>query len=146
MANVRRMPLELQAAKGSWRVPLADKTVAATSTGSIGDPPDDMNDLAKLHWQQCANDWQLTLRPAHRDALRMYCEAWAVMQHALTKLDEDNLVYTTSKGDQAVNQYYRIVCQQRDFLRRMIGEFGSSPGASARVVVPANNQDDEFFN
>ena len=121
----------------------------APGFGRIGLPPQSMSDAAKEKWAQAADEWRLVLTASDRDALRMYCEAWAEMLNAQKRVNEDGAMILTPNGMVQKSPWLTKLEQSREFCRRMLAEFGGSPSARARVSPNDDPTDDpaaEFLN
>ena len=84
-----------------------------------------------------------------RDALRMYCEAWAEMENAQLRVNEDGAMILTPNGMVQKSPWLTKLEHSREFCRKMLAEFGGSPSARMRVA-PSDEEDidpsDEFLN
>lgn len=117
--------------------------------GKVGTAPKSMSDAAKLKWTEASDEWRLVLTASDRDALRMYCEAWAEMLNAQERVNEDGAMILTPNGMVQKSPWLTKLEQSREFCRKMLAEFGGSP--SARTRVGASDEEDEdpadkFFN
>lgn len=99
----------------------------------MGLPPKSMSDAAKEKWATAAVEWRLVLTGSDRDALRMYCEAWAEMLNAQLRVNEDGAMILTPNGMVQKSPWLTKLEQSREFCRKMLAEFGGSPSARMRV-------------
>lgn len=112
------------------------------SQDPVGDPPADMTEPAKKKWQVLAFEWRIVLRASHRDALRIYCEAWAEMIEAQERVRTSGTMVLMPNGVIKKSPWLIIVEHRRDFLRKALAEFGGSP-SSAQSVNPIRDPDEE---
>jgi P27 family predicted phage terminase small subunit len=92
-----------------------------------------MSDDARAKWQEAAQEWQLVLTASDRDALRLYCEAWAEMLNAQRRVEEDGAMILTPNGMVQKSPWLTKLEHCREFCRKMLAEFGGSPSARQRV-------------
>jgi len=122
---------------------------AAKGFGKVGTPPADMSSVAAAKWARAADEWRLVLTGSDRDALRMYCEAWAEMLNATERVNEDGAMILTPNGMVQKSPWLTKLEQSREFCRKMLAEFGGSPSARTRVGG-TDDEDadpaDEFLN
>ena len=121
----------------------------AKGSGRVGDPPKSMSDVAKAKWLEASDDWRLVLTGSDRDALRMYCEAWAEMLNASARVEEDGAMFLTPNGLVQKSPWLTKLEQSREFCRKMLAEFGGSPSARMRVQTSDEDNADpgeKFFN
>lgn len=123
------------------------------SDGDIGLPPDGMTLAARGKWLTACVDWQHFLAESDRDALQIYCEAWAEMINAQARVEEDGAMILTPNGMVQKSPWLTKVEQSREFCRKMLAEFIGSPAARARmdvefgnVVAPAKSPADDYLN
>lgn len=123
---------------------------SAKGTGKIGEPPAGMSEAAQAKWAVAAKEWHLVLTGSDRDALRMYCEAWAEMQNAQVRVKEDGAMILTPNGMVQKSPWLTKLEHSREFCRKMLAEFGGSPSARMRVASSDAGDDsdpaDEFLN
>lgn len=122
---------------------------AAKAVGKIGSPPKSMSKCAKEKWLEAAGEWRLVLTGSDRDALRMYCEAWAEMLNAQKRVNADGAMILTPNGMVQKSPWLTKLEQSREFCRKMLAEFGGSPSARMRVGGSDEDSDDpadEFLN
>lgn len=122
---------------------------AAPAVGKVGKPPVAMSDAAKEKWNVAADEWKLVLTRSDRDALRMYCEAWAEMENAQLRVKEDGAMILTPNGMVQKSPWLSKLEQSREFCRKMLSEFGGSPSARMRVSGSDDSKTDpadEFIN
>jgi len=122
---------------------------SAKGAGRVGLPPKSMSDAAKEKWATAAVEWRLVLTGSDRDALRMYCEAWAEMLNAQLRVNEDGAMILTPNGMVQKSPWLTKLEQSREFCRKMLAEFGGSPSARMRVGgVEDESEDpaDAFLN
>ena len=122
---------------------------AAKGFGRVGSPPSDMSAAAVAKWSRAADEWRLVLTGSDRDALRMYCEAWAEMLNASDRVNQDGAMILTPNGMVQKSPWLTKLEQSREFCRKMLAEFGGSPSARMRVGSAEETSDDpadEFIN
>lgn len=108
-----------------------------------------MSDAAKAKWTVAAAEWRLVLTSSDRDALRMYCEAWAEMENAQLRVNKDGAMILTPNGMVQKSPWLTKLEHSREFCRKMLAEFGGSPSARMRVSglgEEAEDPADEFLN
>jgi len=122
---------------------------SAKGVDKVGLPPSAMSKAAKDKWAIASEEWGLVLTGSDRDALRMYCEAWAEMLNAQLRVDEDGAMILTPNGMVQKSPWLTKLEHSREFCRKMLAEFGGSPSARMRVGG-ADDEDedpaDEFVN
>jgi P27 family predicted phage terminase small subunit len=121
----------------------------AKGHGKVGPAPAGMTAGAKKKWAIASKEWVAVLTGSDRDALRMYCEAWAEMENAQIRVAEDGAMILTPNGMVMKSPWLTKVEASREFCRKMLAEFGGSP--SARMRVAAGDEEeadpaDEFIN
>lgn len=121
--------------------------------GDVGLPPSDMSEAAKGKWAEAADEWRAVLAESDRDALRMYCEAWAEMVNAQRRVEEDGAMILTPNGMVQKSPWMTKVEHSREFCRKMLSEFLGSPSARARAeglaeppAGPATTEADEYLD
>lgn len=122
---------------------------SAKGVGKVGSPPLSMSDAAKAKWTVAAAEWRLVLTSSDRDALRMYCEAWAEMENAQLRVNKDGAMILTPNGMVQKSPWLTKLEHSREFCRKMLAEFGGSPSARMRVSglgEEAEDPADEFLN
>ncbi|MFE3839403.1 phage terminase small subunit P27 family [Pseudogemmobacter sonorensis] len=115
----------------------------------LGAPFPSMSDRAKEIWAELAGEWGLVLTRSDRRALRLYCDAWVDMEVAQARVESDGAMVMTPNGMVQKSPWLVKVEQSREFLRKMLPEFGASPSARTRVSAADEDDDDptaEFFN
>jgi len=108
-----------------------------------------MSAAAVAKWSRAADEWRLVLTGSDRDALRMYCEAWAEMLNASDRVNQDGAMILTPNGMVQKSPWLTKLEQSREFCRKMLAEFGGSPSARMRVGSAEETSDDpadEFIN
>lgn len=108
---------------------------------SVGDPPDGMSTSAKSKWMEARQEWARVLTDTDRDALRLYCEAWAEMVNAQMRVEEDGAMVISPSGVVQKSPWLTKVEQNREFCRKMIAAFGGLPNSRAKAVRPGNLDD-----
>jgi len=122
---------------------------SAPAVGRVGMPHETMSDTAKAKWHEASQEWRLVLTASDRDALRMYCEAWAEMLNAQERVNEDGAMILTPNGMVQKSPWMTKLEQSREFCRKMLAEFGGSPSARMRVAAADDDSKDpadEFLN
>ena len=122
---------------------------SAKGGGKVGPPPFGMSEAAQVKWRVASGEWRLVLTGSDRDALRMYCEAWAEMENAQARVIEDGAMILTPNGMVQKSPWLTKLEHSREFCRKMLSEFGGSP--SARMRVSGSEEEsadpaDEFVN
>jgi P27 family predicted phage terminase small subunit len=145
--GVKPKPAELQTVLGNpGRRPLKPQK---KGIGEIGPPPPDLSPLAKSKWVEAADAWKVFLRRSDRDALRIYCEVWAELIEAQKKVKESGAMVLTPNGMVQKSPWLSKVEQSREFIRKMLAEFGASPSARNGVSENASDEEspeDRYFN
>ena len=110
--------------------------VSIMPAGEVGDPPAHLNEVAQAKWVEMSREFFAVLKPTDRDVLALYCETWSEMIHAKDKIEESNSwMFVTPSGEIKKNPWVVILEQRREFLRKLLAEFGASPSARARLAA-----------
>jgi P27 family predicted phage terminase small subunit len=113
---------------------------------AIPEVPEHLSDEAKVEWGRVSHelaDLGLLTR-IDRAALAAYCQSWARWKESEEKLRETGLVVTTkARFDAAGNQigggniienpFYKITCNEREFMKKFMIEFGMTPASRSRI-------------
>ena len=88
--------------------------------GGVGAPPAVLEERAAQKWRAMAKAWGHVLGPADRDALRLYCDAWAEMENAQARVAEEGAMIITPRGMVQKSPWLTKVEHCREFLRKLI--------------------------
>ena len=104
------------------------------SLPAVGEPPQDMSEMARAKWVEASGEWAQVLTVTDRDALRLYCEAWAEMIYAQEKVAEGGSMVLTPSGQIQKSPWLTKVEQNREFCRKMIAAFGGMPNSREKAA------------
>jgi P27 family predicted phage terminase small subunit len=116
----------------------------------IGSPPAYLDKAAKAHWAEVAalvNESGLG-SALDRDALAFYVSLWSRWRAAEAELAKDESdggreVITANNGYRQLNPWYTISKECLKDMKSYLSEFGLSPKARAKLVLPEAEEVDE---
>ena len=123
---------------------VAKSKLKAGKPGAVGAPFPSMSDEAKQVWAERADEWSAVLTRGDRGALRLYCETWAEMLNAKTRVDEDGAMILTPNGMVQKSPWLTKLENTREFLRKMQSEFHGTPSSRARLAESDDDESDPF--
>ena len=109
-------------------------------TAGVGPPPKGMAKPAVQKWRESAVQWSDILTPADRDALRLYCEAWAEMLNAQKRVDEDGAMILTPNGMVQKSPWLTKLEHSRDFCRRMLADMIGTASARGKPMAAGKKE------
>jgi P27 family predicted phage terminase small subunit len=110
----------------------------------LPDPPEHLSAVAKEHWgvigAQLAEAGILT--SIDRDALALYCEAYARWVHANEQLRLFGVLVKAPSGYPMQSPFLAIANKAFEQMRSMLTEFGMTPSSRTRVRVASPGAED----
>lgn len=103
----------------------------------VPDPPDHLSDAAREHWEQVACELAEAgiLTRIDRDALGLYCEAYARWVHANEQIQKFGPLVKAPSGYPMQSPFLAIANKAFDQMRAMLTEFGMTPSSRTKVQV-----------
>jgi P27 family predicted phage terminase small subunit len=119
------------------RKPVLTSAPGKPEESEVLTPPDGMTSRALEKWhvvvpliaQQCA------LKEHDIDALRQYCEAFALYCKANKEMDEGPLIHTTTNGSLQTSPLLKIVKQCEATMMKLSERFGLDPSSRQRLKI-----------
>ena len=141
----RAIPINILQQKGKSHVTKAQIAARAAAESEYDfkadkiRPPTFLDDVAKKEFRRLAKE----LAPAKLvtnvdvNALAAYAQAFSRWKDAEEKLKRHGTLIKSKNGEPAINPYIYIVDKCFAQMKAMALEFGFSPGARAKIAVPA---------
>lgn len=106
--------------------------------------PEWLDDDAKAKWPEVIEELQHMNLITHADGdiLATYCQTWSDFKHATEVLRDEGTVLKTPKGDVARPEV-AISRNSKMLLRQLAQEFGFTPSARGRMVVPQSKKEQD---
>ena len=103
----------------------------------VPDPPEHLSEAAREHWQQVATELADAgiLTRIDRDALGLYCEAYARWVHANQQIQQFGPLVKAPSGYPMQSPFLAIANKAFDQMRAMLTEFGMTPSSRTKVRV-----------
>lgn len=122
------------------------KLVEPTAPRVRLDPPEHLNDVAKAKWHELTEvlDAMKLLQTADVTALELCCVAYARYREAADYVAKTGSVMKSPKGYLYQSPFVNIMNQSHEQCVKLLGEFGLTPVARARLAVSSSDRPDAF--
>jgi P27 family predicted phage terminase small subunit len=108
--------------------------------------PEGLTPEAKREWTRVTGELDRVglLTVVDRAELAMYCQHWARWWEAQKLITVNGLTYTTDKGEVKIRPEVKSYQEDARLIRNFCADYGLSPSARARMVVPGQKDVDEL--
>lgn len=108
--------------------------------------PEGLTPEAKREWTRVTVELDRVglLTIVDRAELTMYCQHWARWWEAQKIITTEGLSYTTDKGEVKLRPEVKSAQEDARLIRNFCADYGLSPSARARMVVPGGKEVDEL--
>lgn len=109
-------------------------------------PPSELSTQARRQWRTVAKQLHAVglLTALDKQALALYCEAYARWREANAQLARFGLIVKAPTGYPMPSPYLSIAHKAFDQMRAMMGEFGMTPRSRVGLASDGKDDDDAF--